>query len=1070
MLLKFTKNLILYLYIDKNHLKKSLYNIYKMKTKNNITDNYMSDSTTIKYNLYKVPLKNPKKVFNEKLYKLQKIPDIPPKTLLSQKELKNGFENVCFNSLEFRRPLINYENNKPVSFTYMEESFTDNTNYALLTGGINSLVVVDLDISKPKWNELKNNHPFIEYYNKKYNLEPNEDFKISVKNIIDKINTYTVKSPNGFHIYFKSDKAEEYLNTQTDLEIDIRGQGGLIVGAGSKFRTPDNKIVEYKPYLDIQVTDLTEEHNEFINIVYNSNGKSNIKKINNTKNKSKNFDKTFNKSLYKYKIDNKILKDIEDSLNLNDFTDTLEWMKLTAFYKIINKKKEWDIISKKIKGYNYDNNLKYWETANENYTMVEYILSKAKKYHYVNYIKHKRLINNKIKPDLIVDSTGKKGLSEVININPKLNYIIKSGTATGKTYSINEYIHKDDSKIISIVSRVSLATEHYRVFSEWYDNEDLQKDDEFILYNDVGCLWNYEGNNLIIQLDSIDRISGWDFSEYIVYIDELNSVFEYLLSSSTLNSKRKIIDLLLTRIIRECKQFIGTDADISDLCLKWLNPEKHIDVLPDILEDFKAQSPNLDFQYIENTHRHYKGVVAKELFEYQDLVNMLKKEEEFMVCTDSSTEARNLRNQLILEDNKYEDSTVVIDRLYDKKKEQNLDNIAKVIFSPKIVYGLDSQMRRKVFCLFKGKTISSKSMLQQIARCRNQETVYYYFMDKKDIIKNFEFNNTNEVINKVRFCDTKINNYMKKQIEYESIQADIMGQESLYNYLMTYYLYNLDADKSNVFYHFRNGLKNIGYKLESELKITKPIPKKDHDKLNKLTNEELEKHFNENFEDEYYQRTIELIKLPIDNREILRQKYKEIFIKPNALQEHFNYCNMYFQSSKLDFKLIEDINHKDFKINVYNSDNNKILFIKNLIKECNCDYNTLKPRNNISKEKSEEIKKEYLQLFRFQGNKDKLDFTNKDKIHIILKNCIDSLVGVAPYNINKKMIGKGKERTTITEYELDITNDNHLYHKELYLYRINKDKIIYNTLQKTLDKIKLKNTLKPFIKGFKSQI
>ena len=46
----------------------------------------------------------------------------------------------------------------------------------------------------------------------------------------------------------------------------------------------------------------------------------------------------------------------------------------------------------------------------------------------------------------------------------------------------------------------------------------------------------------------------------------------------------------------------------------------------------------------------------------------------------------------------------------------------------------------------------------------------------------------------------------------------------------------------------------------------------------------------------------------------------------------------------------------------------------------------------------------------------------------------------------------------------------HLYHKELYLYRINKDKIIYNTLQKTLDKIKLKNTLKPFIKGFKSQI
>ena len=1018
----------------------SLSSLSKTETnENNINNYYMSNSKTIKYNLYKVPLKVPKMVFNEKLYKLQKTPDVPPKTLLPQKELKKGFGNVCFNSLEFRRPLIKYENKKAVSFTYMKETFTDNTNYAVLTGGINKLLIEDLDISKDKWLELKNNHPFIEYYNKLYNLEPNENFKISIKNIINKINTYTVKSPNGFHIYFKCDKAEDYPNTQTDLEIDIRGEGGLIVGAGSKFRTPDNKVVEYKPYLDIPVADLTQEHNQFINIVYNSNGTKKTSNKNNTKNK-KNIKYQTNHNLYKYKIDNKILKDIEDSLNLDDFTETLEWLKLTAFYKRIDRKEDWDIISKKISsGYKYENNLYYWDIANENYNMVEYILSKANKLHYLNYIKHKGLIQNKIPADLIVNSTGKKGLSEIIEFKPKINYIIKSGTATGKTYAVNEYIHKNDSKIISIVSRITLAQEHQRVFSNWYDNEDLQKNDEFILYNEVGNLWSYEGNSVIIQLDSIDRIANWDFSEYIVYIDELNSVFEYLLSSSTLNSKRKIIDLLLIRIIRECKQFIGTDADISDLCLKWLNPEKHIDELPNIIEDFKAQSPNLDFEYIENTHKHYKGVVAKELFEYQELVDMILKEEAFMVCSDSSTEAHNLRNKLILEDKKYENSTVVIDRLYDNKKEQNLDKIEQVIFSPKIVYGLDSQMRRKVFCLFKGKTISSKSMLQQIARCRNQEGVYYYFMDKRDIIKNFEFNNTNEVIDKVKYCDTKINNYMKKQIEYESIHADNMGQESLYNYLITYYLYNIDADKSNVFYHFRNGLKNIGYELNTEWKITKPIYKLEHNKLLDLTKDELEKDFNENFEDEYYQRTLKLIKLPINNIETLREKFKDIFINPNALKQHFNYCNMYFQSSKLDLKIIEDINHKDFKINVYNSDNNKILFIKDLMKEYKCDYNTLKPRTNISKEKAEEIKKEYLLLFRYRGNE--LDFTNQDKIPVIINKCINMLVGVSPYNIIKKKVGKGKERTNITEYELDYTNDNHLYHQELYSYRINKSKI-----------------------------
>ena len=1027
----------------------------KTHQNNFVAIKYMNDAKTIRNNLYKVPLKKIYQIKDEKYYKLQKMPDIVPKYLLDKKLISKGFDNVAFSGLNFKRPLIKYENNKAVSFNYKDETLNKNTGYSLLTGGINSLVVVDLDINKPKWDELKNNHPFIKYYNKKYNLEPNEDFKISIINILDKINTYAVKSPNGYHIYFKSDKADDYKSTQApDLEIDIRGEGGLIIGAFTQLKTMDNKNVEYKPYLNIPVLDV-EEHDEFINIVYNSNG--NKTKKYNTKNKN-NIKRETNFNLYKYKIDNKILKDIENNLNLNDFTDTLEWLKLTAFYKKLNRKEEWDIMSKKISsGYNYDNNLKYWETANENYNMVEYILSKANKLHYLNYIKHKRLIKNKIKPDLIVDSTGKKGLSEVININPNKNYIIKSGTATGKTYCINEYIHKKDSKIISIVSRITLATEHQRVFSEWYNDEYLRQNDEFILYNKVGPLKDYEGDNLIIQLDSIDKISRWDFSNYIVYIDELNSVFEYLLSSSTLNSKRKTIDLLLTRIIRECKQFIGTDADISDLCLKWLNPEKHVDALPDIIDDYKKQSPSINFEYIENTHKHYKGVVAKEIFEYDDLINMILKETAFMVCTDSSTEAHNLRNKLILKDEKYK-YVEVIDRLYDNKKEQDLDNIVKVIFSPKIVYGLDSQMKRKVFCLYKGHTISSKSMLQQIARCRNQEGVYYYFIEKQNIIKDFEFNTQNEVIDRVKFCNTKINDYIKKQITYEGIEADILGKQSFYNYLISYYLYNIDADKSNIFYHFRNGLKNIGYKLKSELKITKGLELEEHIKLNKLTKEELEEHFNNNFEDEYYQRTADLIKIPEDKI----QKFKEIFIKPNALQQHFNYCNMYFQSSKLDINLIKEAQHKDFTLNVYNNNTNKILFIKNLLKKLNIDDKTLTPFNTITKEEAEELKKDYFKLFRFQGKKDNLDFTNKNKIPAIIKTCIDSIIGKSPYNSIKTKEGKGKERTTKTTYELDLTLDIHAYHKELYLYRINKNKHLKDAIKDFNKKLDMKNIISIF--------
>ena len=86
-----------------------------------------------------------------------------------------------FTGLDFVRPTLTYENKITTGVKFLKkDKLEETTAYSLLTGGINSLVVVDLDINKPKWDELKNNHPFIEYYNKKYNLEPNKDFKISI--------------------------------------------------------------------------------------------------------------------------------------------------------------------------------------------------------------------------------------------------------------------------------------------------------------------------------------------------------------------------------------------------------------------------------------------------------------------------------------------------------------------------------------------------------------------------------------------------------------------------------------------------------------------------------------------------------------------------------------------------------------------------------------------------------------------------------------------------------------------------------------------------------------------------
>lgn len=1041
----------------------------KSHSQNNfVAYNYMSNSNTIREGLYKVPLITPKNITTEKHFKLQKLPDIPPKRLLSKDDKKEGYNNVCFNGLTFKR-VKQYEWNNGVSQKYMylpEEKMKKHTAYSLLTGSKNNLVVLDLDCMKSVWVEQKNNHPFIKYYNEKYNLEPNENYLISIENIIKKINTYSVKTQSGgFHIYFKSENAGAYPSTASKLlEVDIRGEGGLIVGAYSIIYDIEGNKREYKPFTDIEVIEI-EEHSDFINSVYektpvskNRKDKINMKKYQNVK---------LNPNLYSFYVDDKLLEKIERKLPLSFFQDPLEYLKLTAFYKKINRQTEWDNISKKHSGYNYNNNMNMWNTADTGINSVEYVLKKIGKLHYLNYIKYKDIIHNKIKPDEIVNSKGKRGLSEVLNIEPNKNYVIKSGTATGKTYSINEYIHNNDHKLLSITSRTTLAQEHQRVFGSWYEKTDpeLAQYDNYILYSEHRneFLGIFEGDNMIIQIDSIEKIAGFDFSEYVVYIDELNSVFEYLMSSSTLSSRRKNVFKLINRIIKECKQFIGTDADISDLCLYWLNPEKYITgLLPEELEDFILQSPNINCKYIQNTHNHYQGVKATELFSYDELVKLISKEESFMVCCDSATEARNLRNKLQKENEDKYNKCIVIDRLYSEKEESDLDNIHQVIFSPKIVYGLDSQMKRKVFCLFKGHTIPAKSMLQQIARCRNQEHLYYYFMDKKEILKDFEFNNTGEVVDKIKYLDRYINSYFKQQIEREEIEAIELERQSFYNYLIGFYLYNLDADCSNKFFHFTNGLRRIGYDITTGMKMSLDVDKKLAKELNDLTKEELITHFHTNKEEEYYQRINEILKLPqLEDYD----KYIEIFTKPEKLQQHLNYCNLHLKDTTLK-ELQNEYKDKEFCANVSLGDTNKINWIKDLCKLVEMEEGSLKPRKALNKEDANKYKEEYLKIFRYQGKKDKLDFENKYKLGVILKSAMDMMCGdikkdkyVSPYKPITFKEGKGKDRKQITTYEIDLSSPAHIYHKSLFLYRINKKKYIKNAFNNYHNKCKMKDLI-----------
>jgi len=62
------------------------------------------------------------------------------------------------------------------------------------------------------------------------------------------------------------------------------------------------------------------------------------------------------------------------------------------------------------------------------------------------------------------------------------------------------------------------------------------------LYKNVNKM--YINNNYIITIDSIVKLAEWDlrlFKNYVIYLDEFNSMIEYLICSDTLNNRRVVV-------------------------------------------------------------------------------------------------------------------------------------------------------------------------------------------------------------------------------------------------------------------------------------------------------------------------------------------------------------------------------------------------------------------------------------------------------------------------------------------------------------------------------------------------
>jgi hypothetical protein len=222
-------------------------------------------------------------------------------------------------------------------------------------------------------------------------------------------------------------------------------------------------------------------------------------------------------------------------------------------------------------------------------------------------------------------------------------------------------------------------------------------------------------DSLITTIDSLPSklwyAKEMDLSNVVVFMDEYNSLIEYLITTTTLKESRSTAYLYLVHILKNCKQIICTDADMSDVSMDFM----------------KLNGIDRQFLCLHNTHRKNNEIVAEEVEYDEVIIERMKATEKWIAAFDTKSKPEALHKQhfpdavLIVKEGCYINGELHKDKMVD------FDEHPRIMFSPKVTYGVDSRMRRQVFGVFIEDTITPRGMVQQFCRCRNIEKLTFHF-------------------------------------------------------------------------------------------------------------------------------------------------------------------------------------------------------------------------------------------------------------------------------------------------------------------------------------------------------
>lgn len=778
----------------------------------------------------------------------------------------------------------------------------DNNNvvgFGIATGKRNNIIVIDWD------NKETTNNEFI---NKLHDQK-----------------TLTISTPSGgFHFIFKYNELFKKNARGIFNNIDIRSDRGLIFHG-----IREDGI--YNIYKNEPIKTLNDDLiNELLKNIHQDNI---FKKVEGKENKIK-YTKDFNK---KFDLTDNELKKLLEYLPNDYLTNFNDWIKITHILKEINKYDIWDEWSKTNKEkYNGEKNNIIWEniSKNNNYSNDLYYIIWLVKFHNKE-IQIKQIEKIYKEYEEITEENKKKAKyidrdflnTDDINEGKKLN-IFKSATGSGKTTNTINYIKKErlnnpTIKIYSITHLITIADDHHKRFNKadikifHYKNIDLNfLDDDYI--ND------YEYSGGVVVINSLMKLENLDFSNSIIYLDEINAIIECLLNSSVIRNRREIINAFIN-ILNQSKFIIATDATITNLTYDFLklvmNGEEKIN-------------------FVINTYQNGNNIPCYFIEDYNKIEELLKEDlnnnENFMGCFNSKRKTDDLNASILTINPEYKEKILKYTSTHGEKIEDvNEEWKGKIsLFSPSIIQGIDYNPETKinVYCFVYGDTtLNPVQVAQQIARNRNPKNIYIYIegcenrLYYKGGLKQIktEFNNIKKI------NDTIYNDLLNTRTEgIKTIKEENELIDLFYRYKL-----NEDILKSSFKYNLKKILENKGCKIIDDLIYTKidkskKEKKETRDKIRQLKEEEINIKF-----DDY-----------INNRLTKDNKYKNLLDdKIKVLNLHIKNNNSFNKDEKnLLSKYKEILNNetlfKSFINIIYYLCNNTISNDKKIIKRNDNDY------------------------------------------------------------------------------------------------------------------------------------